>query len=218
VKPLSGPLPPTSSSMLSTIPSPSGGRGRRKENKKERARSKAKEKAEKSAEEKAEELQALLASPIDLRKAPDISVDPSAFRVSELTPLSDVYALFDLIRCNRVFVVSYGVLVGVISRRILIDNISRLNQEPQAGHPPLLFNASRAQLTSQPSLPSLRRRQNSITRQRSNQSSYVSSHSSGNDGATSVGPLRWVQERLGSAGKKREAVGKERQKPETEGQ
>ena len=103
---------------------------------------------------------------MDLRKANDVSVDPSAFRVSELCPLSDVYALFDLIRCNRVFVVSYGkicfvfcvcvrrieferrmkallcqgpqfslffytgVLVGVISRRILIENITHLNDKP----------------------------------------------------------------------------------------
>lgn len=40
--------------------------------------------------------------------------------------LDEVYALFDLLRCNRVFVVSYGVLVGVISRRILIDKIRAL--------------------------------------------------------------------------------------------
>jgi hypothetical protein len=39
-----------------------------------------------------------------------------------------VYALFDLLRCNRVFVVSYGVLVGVISRRILIDNIHAIQK------------------------------------------------------------------------------------------
>lgn len=52
--------------------------------------------------------QELLDSTLDIRQAHDVSVDPSAFRVSELTPLSDVYVFFDLIRTNRVFVVSYG--------------------------------------------------------------------------------------------------------------
>lgn len=55
--------------------------------------------------------QELLDSTLDIRQANDVSVDPSAFRVSELTPLSDVYVFFDLIRTNRVFVVSYGAFV-----------------------------------------------------------------------------------------------------------
>lgn len=76
-----------------------------------------------SEEERALALQQLLSGSVDLRQCQDVSVDPSPFRVSELCPLDEVYALFDLLRCNRVFVVSYGVLVGVISRRILIDRI-----------------------------------------------------------------------------------------------
>jgi len=45
---------------------------------------------------------------------------------TELCNLSEIYALFDLLRCSSVFVVSYGVLVGVISRRVLIQNIKKL--------------------------------------------------------------------------------------------
>ncbi|GAB5029863.1 cystathionine beta-core [Nannochloropsis oceanica] len=166
---------------------------------------------------------ALLASPVDLRKAPDISVDPSAFRVSELTPLSDVYALFDLIRCNRVFVVSYGVLVGVISRRILITNITHLNQEPNPGNPSLLFAMGRStsSLPTPPSSFRARSRRGSgataSLRQRSRQNSLSTSGSSLPTGPSSTsssaspfsarsssnGRLQsWVRYRLFGAGKK----------------
>ncbi|KAM3567889.1 hypothetical protein VYU27_009973, partial [Nannochloropsis oceanica] len=220
---------PTNVTSLSTLPlgshssSNSNSYNRRKEKEREKARMKTLHNSGLSPEETAKRLEALLASPVDLRKAPDISVDPSAFRVSELTPLSDVYALFDLIRCNRVFVVSYGVLVGVISRRILITNITHLNQEPNPGNPSLLFAMGRStsSLPTPPSSFRARSRRGSgataSLRQRSRQNSLSTSGSSLPTGPSSTsssaspfsarsssnGRLQsWVRYRLFGAGKK----------------
>ena len=64
---------------------------------------------------------------LDLRITHSIVVNPSAYRVSEKQPITEIYALMDLLRCPCVYVVSYGVLVGVISRKILSEFVEDLN-------------------------------------------------------------------------------------------
>jgi len=61
---------------------------------------------------------------IDLRTARDLDIDPSPFRVSELMPLEQVYILFEMLKCSRVFVTSFSSLVGVISPSILCRALS----------------------------------------------------------------------------------------------
>ena len=73
---------------------------------------------------------------LDLRTTHGIAVNPSAYRVSEKQPITEIYALMDLLRCPCVYVVSYGVLVGVLSRQILAEFVEDLNH----GKKPLLHS------------------------------------------------------------------------------
>eukprot|EP00968_Pinguiococcus_pyrenoidosus_P006685 scaffold442_cov268-Pinguiococcus_pyrenoidosus.AAC.93 len=88
---------------------------------------------------------------VNLREHKEIMIDPSPFRVSgklpalrtkakhqwraglltfvsttrlEYMPLEQIHILFEMLRCSRVFVTSYGILVGVISRDVLIESLS----------------------------------------------------------------------------------------------
>lgn len=68
-----------------------------------------------------------LRTAINAATSTEVIIDPSPFRVSEYMPVEQVHILFEMLRCTRVFVTSYGILVGVISRGVLEDALNAFN-------------------------------------------------------------------------------------------
>lgn len=73
----------------------------------------------------------LATEPFDLCRM--VALDASAFQVTNRTPLEDVHVLFEMLRVRVVFVVRYGVLQGIISRRVLIQAGMRDQQQQYTG-------------------------------------------------------------------------------------
>lgn len=75
-------------------------------------------------------VQVLMNEEIDLQRTDEVPIDVSPFRVSAMMPMEQVYVLFAMLRCSRVFVTDYGRLVGVISQDILIDKLDAISKAP----------------------------------------------------------------------------------------
>ena len=56
---------------------------------------------------------------VNLLEDEKVAINRAAFRIDEYTTVEEVHILFEMLKCSKVFVHSYGALVGVISRRAL---------------------------------------------------------------------------------------------------
>mmetsp|Transcript_1770 Transcript_1770/g.2398 ORF Transcript_1770/g.2398 Transcript_1770/m.2398 type:complete len:1120 (-) Transcript_1770:494-3853(-) len=72
----------------------------------------------------------LLDAKFDIQEAPEVTVDPSAFTIPEFMSAEQIYVLFEMLRCKRVFIASFnGTLVGVIDHRIFSNAIKKCSKE-----------------------------------------------------------------------------------------
>jgi len=65
----------------------------------------------------------------DIETAPEITLDPSAFTIPELMGAEQIHILFEMLRCKRVFVTSFGTLIGVISPSIFSTAVRLRNSK-----------------------------------------------------------------------------------------